>query len=204
MSVPLATECTVVRLDVVDSSSGGRRRQAHLDQALSAALDLTLDSLSHHSRYASEPTFRRDDGDSVTLVFGANIPKAWVTADIVLRELDLALSEVNKPYNDAHRLRVRIAVDDGATVIDPPHISGSPVTTTARLIDAEPFRRAVLDAPEEDFGLIVSDRFHAEVVLGGERGLDRIAFRPVEVDVKGFQQTAWVYVPKRERSDHGM
>ncbi|MBB5956369.1 hypothetical protein FHS29_002955 [Saccharothrix tamanrassetensis] len=197
MSVPLATDCTVVRLDVVNSSSGGRRRQAHLDQALTDALDIALDTLGHHALYAPVQRFQRDDGDSVTLAFGSGIPKAWVTSDIVLREFDLALAEVNKPFNDKYRLRLRVAMDDGATVIDPPHISGGPVTTTARLIDAEPFRQAVADAPE-DFGVIVSDRFHAEVVLSGERGLDRVPFRPVDVVVKDFHQTGWVYLPKRD------
>ncbi|RKT52480.1 hypothetical protein [Saccharothrix australiensis] len=198
MSLPLATDCTVVRLDVVNSSSGGRRRQAHLDQALTDALEMALDILGHHALYAPVRRFQRDDGDSVTLAFGAGIPKAWVTSDIVLREFDLALAEVNRPFNDRYRLRLRVAMDDGATVIDPPHISGEPVTTTARLIDAEPFRLAVADPAAGDFGVIVSDRFHTEVVLSGERGLDRVPFRPVEVHVKDFRQPAWVHVPRRD------
>ncbi|MFC6091171.1 hypothetical protein [Saccharothrix lopnurensis] len=200
MSVPLATDCTVVKLDVANSSSSGRRRQAHLDQALTSALDQALESLDHHSVYASVRRFRRTDGDSALLAFEAGIPKAWVAADIVLHELDLALADVNKPFNDEHRLRLRISLDAGATVIDPPNVTGEAVVAAARLIDAAPFRQAVADAPEEDFGLVVSDRFHTDVVLSGERGLDRIAFRPVEVDVKGFQQVAWIHVPKREHT----
>ncbi|MEU4800837.1 hypothetical protein [Actinosynnema sp. NPDC023587] len=199
MNASLATDCTVARLDVVDSGSGGRRRQRHLDQALTDMLDIALTTLDHHNLYASARRFQRADGDSATLAFGADIAKAWVLSDLVLREFDLALGEVNKPLIDRYRLRVRIAVDDGPTVIDPPHITGAPVVGTARLIDAEPFRQALVDAPEEDFGVIVSDRFRAGVVLNGERGLDRVPFRPVEVSVKGTRCSAWVYVPKRER-----
>jgi hypothetical protein len=179
-------------LDIVGSSAGGRDRQIYLDRALRTVVDLA----TRHSAYpVAGSSYLRVDGDSATLVIGADIPKAWLLADFVLRETAIALGEVNKPVNDEHRLRVRMALDHGETVVNPPNIGGRAVATTARLIDAPAFRQAMAASAGHDLGLIVSDRFHADVVVDGERGLGRLAFRPIEVEVKDFRQTGWIHVP---------
>ncbi|GAA3846572.1 hypothetical protein GCM10022243_10870 [Saccharothrix violaceirubra] len=188
----LALERTVVRVDVVDSSSGGVTRQRHLDRALGTVLDQVVDSV-RHSRYADAECFRRDDGDSATLLVGAQVPGAWIASDL-MRELTIALHDVNRPVHDDYRLRLRIAVDHGPTVMDPPHVNGEAVVTAARLVDAPALRRFVADERDVDFGLIVSDRFHRDVVLAGERGLGLVRFEPVEVVVKDFRQPAWLQV----------
>ncbi|WP_158842485.1 hypothetical protein [Saccharothrix deserti] len=192
----LALDRSVLRLDIVGSSAGGRDRQVYLDRALRAVVDRAIE---HSAAYpVAESSYLRVDGDSATLLVGAAVAKAWLLADFVLRETAIALGEVNKPVNEDHRLRVRMALDHGETVVNPPNIGGRAVATTARLIDAPAFRQAVAAAPGQDFGLIVSDRFHSDVVVDGERGLGRLEFRPIEVEVKDFRQTGWVYVPADE------
>ncbi|MEV0679887.1 hypothetical protein AB0I60_25510 [Actinosynnema sp. NPDC050436] len=190
----LALARTVLRFDVVGSSAGDRTRQVLLDRALESALDLALGAVQD-PRYPIGSSFRRVDGDSATLVVEACVAKAWVLADFVLREVPIALGEVNRAANPAHRLRLRVAVDHGETVMDVPHVGGDPVVVTARLVDAPRFRQALVDAPAQDLGLIVSDRFYNEVVRRGERGLDRVGFRPIHVPAKDFRRLGWLWVP---------
>ncbi|WP_433268233.1 hypothetical protein ACQPZF_03725 [Actinosynnema sp. CS-041913] len=198
---PLALARTVLRLDVVGSSAGGRDRQVLLDRALESVVDLAFDAV-RDPRYPIGRSFRRADGDSATLVIDAGIAKAWIAADFVLREIPIALGDVNRAVNAEHRLRLRIAIDHGETVMDVPHVGGDPVVATARLVDAPRFRQALADAPERDLGLIVSDRFYSEVVRRGERGLDRIEFRPIHVPGKDFRRLGWIWVPPGEEPAH--
>ncbi|AXX27959.1 hypothetical protein APASM_0594 [Actinosynnema pretiosum subsp. pretiosum] len=192
---PLAVNQSVLRMDVVGSSSGGAHRQGHLDRAFREVLDIALERVRFDRRYEQYLWFERIDGDSATLSFGASVPKAFVLGDFVLRELAVALGHVNRSVSDAYRLRVRVAVDDGEAVVNHPQINGEPVVTTSRIIEAAPFRAAVANALDQDFGVIVSDQFHHEVVRSGDRGLDRIDFRRVDVEVKDFRGPAWVHVP---------
>ncbi|GAA2680534.1 MULTISPECIES: hypothetical protein [Actinosynnema] len=185
----------MLRLDVVGSSSGGPHRQAHLDRAFREVLDIALERVRFDRRYEQFLWFERIDGDSAILSFGASVPKAFVLGDFVFHEIAMALGHVNRSVNDAYRLRLRIAVDDGEAVVNHPQIAGEPVVTTSRIIEAAPFRDAVAEASDRDFGVIVSDQFHSEVVLSGDQGLDRLPFRRVDVAVKAFRGHAWVHVP---------
>ncbi|MBB5956367.1 hypothetical protein FHS29_002953 [Saccharothrix tamanrassetensis] len=194
----LALARTVLRLDVVGSSAGGRGRQVHLDRALESVLDLAFAAVRDPRYPIGSGSYRRADGDSATLVIDACIAKAWIVADFVLREIPIALDEVNRAANAEHRLRLRIAIDHGETVMNLPHVGGDPVVATARLVDAPRFRQALADAPERDLGLIVSDRFHTDVVQRGERGLDRVGFRPIHVPARDFRRLGWLWVPPGE------
>ncbi|MBW4719098.1 hypothetical protein [Saccharothrix obliqua] len=190
----LALARTVLRLDVVGSSAGGRGRQVHLDRALEAVLDRAIDAV-RDPRYPIAGSFRRADGDSATLVVEAGVAKAWVVADFVLREVLIAVGEENRVANPEHRLRLRVAIDHGEIVVEGQHVGGDPVVATARLVDAPRLRESLADAPDQDLGLIVSDRFHGEVVRRGERGLDQVAFQPVDVPVSGSRLMGWLWVP---------
>lgn len=190
----LALARTVLRFDVVGSSAGDRDRQVALDRALESVLDSALGAV-RDPRYPIGGSFRRADGDSATLVVESCVAKAWVLADFVLREVPIALGEANRLANPEHRLRLRVAVDHGETVMEEPHVGGDPVVATARLVDAPRFRQALADAPAQDLGLIVSDRFYNEVVRRGERGLDRVGFRPIHVPAKDFRRLGWLWVP---------
>ncbi|MEU4800835.1 hypothetical protein [Actinosynnema sp. NPDC023587] len=190
----LALARTVLRFDVVGSSAGDRGRQVSLDRALEAVLDLAFDAV-RDPRYPIGSSYRRADGDSATLVVEGCVAKAWILSDFVLREIPIALSEVNRVSNPEHRLRLRVALDHGETVMEVPHVGGDPVVATARLVDAPRFRQALADSPAHDLGLIVSDRFYTEVVRRGERGLDQVGFRPIHVPAKDFRRLGWLWVP---------
>lgn len=192
----LARPYTLLTTDIVGSSTGNRRRQAHLDHTHEIVLDRALAA-------AGMPVaelFRRPDGDSVTLAIPASVPKARVAADLVHREMTIALAEVNSTANAEHRLRLRAALAAGEIVVDPPQLSGEAVTRAARLRDAPALRKVMADHPEVDLGFIVADGLFDEVIRQGERGLDPRQFTAVPVEVKDFAERGWIHLPLSHRS----
>jgi hypothetical protein len=195
----LALSHTIVAVDIVSSSSGERHRQHNLDQHLAEAIDHIFEFLAG-SPYAPHTGFRRIDGDSVTMALPAAIPRAWIAADLVLRELTIALGDLNRSVVDGDRLRLRVAIDHGELVVGPrPHLAGDAVARAARLLDGEPLRLAMRQRPEAPLGLIVSDRFFHEVIVNRERDLDPDEFTRVTVSVKDFEEAGWIRLTRSNR-----
>lgn len=190
----LALSQTVISSDVV-GSSGERRRQSHLDSAHDTVLDMAF-SAAKAAGHPLASAFRRTDGDSATMVIGAEVSRSWILADFVLREIAIALADVNRVAGEQYQLRLRTAVDFGEVVLNPPHVQGDAVVGAARLRDAPALREAMSGSPEARLGLIISDRFYREVVMHGERGLEAGAFQEVEVKVKTFSERGWVHLPE--------
>ncbi|MGM1059800.1 hypothetical protein [Saccharothrix sp. Mg75] len=188
----------VLRIDIVRSSAEGPGRQTFLDQQLKVVVDKAVVVL--HVLFPGAAVHIRPDGDSMTVLIGPDVPKAWLLADFVLRELVIALHDANRRTDDEHRLRVRCALDHGETVVDAPHLGGSAVVATARLVDARPLRDLVGSDTRHDLCLIISDRFYRDVVTSGERGLDRVLFEAVDVDVKEFHGIGWLFLPVAARA----
>lgn len=184
---------TVISTDIVGCGAGGTSRQVYLDEQHEKVLDRAIAAVKD-PRYPIASAFRRPDGDSTTLVVDADVARSWLIADFLLREVAIALAEVNRTADERHRLRLRIAADYGETVLHPPHVGGDAVVHAARLRDAPALREAMAKAPHADFGLIVSRRLH-EVVRRSERGLDPAQFAKVHVVVKDFSDHGWIYLP---------
>lgn len=191
-SLPLPR--SVLRVDIVRSGSNGPDRQTFLDRQLKSVVEQAIGT-SLHRLLPEAAVHIRPDGDSMTVLIGPEVPKAWLLADFVLHEFTIALHDVNRRADDRHRLRVRGALDHGETTVNAPHLGGPAVLATARLVDAQPLREFVDQNPAQNLGLIISDRFYQDVVTSGERGLDRQVFDRVAVEVKDFRQVAWLHGP---------
>jgi hypothetical protein len=171
----------------------GTARQAFLDRQLQVVVDKALSVL--HELFPRAAVHIRPDGDSMTVLIGPDVPKAWLLADFVLRELVIALHDANRGTDDMHRLRVRCALGHGETVVNAPHLGGIAVLDTARLVDAQPLRDLVESDPRHDLCLIISDRFYRDIVTTSQRGLDRGLFKEVHLNVKDFQGIGWLFLP---------
>lgn len=191
----LALSHTVCRLDIKDSSSGIASRQRHLDKGLRTVLDEAIGV----APFDTTKWFRRPDGDSATIALPAEVPKAWIAADFT-RQLELALNNFNRPHRDTHTLRLRMALDHGDVMIDPPNIAGAPIKATARLVEAAELRRALDLAPAVNLVLIVSERFYDDVVRERDLGLDPADFVRVRVKVKHYNGYGWL---RRVRGPQG-
>ncbi|WP_051580612.1 hypothetical protein [Pseudonocardia acaciae] len=196
----LALSRTVISFDVVGSSAGDRHRQVHLDRTLDEVTKKAIDKV-RDPQYPIAGAYRRTDGDSLTMVVDKNVAISWIISDFVLRELVIALGEANRRVKESYRLRVRVAIDHGETVLHEPHVAGDAVICAARLRDAPPLREAMKDRTEADLGLIVSDRIYNDVVVHGERGLMTTPFEAVQVSVKDFTDQGWIHLPVGQGSD---
>ncbi|MCE7009436.1 hypothetical protein LWC34_42470 [Kibdelosporangium philippinense] len=184
---------TVIKCDIRASSAGSRYRQIELDKGLKEVLDRAFDA-ARGTKHPIEDAYVRFDGDSITMVVDANVPRSWLLADFILRELRIALDEYNRSENAEHQLRLRVAVTFGEIVLNPPAISGDAVIRAARLVDAAELRKAMDEKPSVSLGLIVDEKFLTEVIQHRERGLDPTRFKAVAVDVKDFDGKGWIHM----------
>ncbi|WP_158842480.1 hypothetical protein [Saccharothrix deserti] len=191
-SLPLPR--SVLRVDIVRSSANGPDRQTFLDGQLKSVVERAVGTALHRL-FPKTDVHIRPDGDSMTVLIGPEVPKAWLLADFLLHEFPIALHDVNRRADDKHRLQLRGALDHGETTVNAPHLGGPAVVATARLVDARPLREFVEQNPAQNLGLIISDRFYQDVVTGGERGLDRLVFDRVEFEVKDFRHFGWLFRP---------
>ncbi|RZS44803.1 hypothetical protein EV193_101682 [Herbihabitans rhizosphaerae] len=152
-------------------------------------------------RYPIAKSYLRFDGDSATIAVDADVARSWLLGDFMLREIPIVLAEVNKAANEQHRLRLRVAVAHGETVVTPPFVGGDAVRRAARLRDATALRDAMTNTPDADLGLILADDFFSQVVKQGERGLSREAFKPVDVQVKDFTERGWIHMTTETRNE---
>jgi hypothetical protein len=67
------------------------------------------------------------------------------------------------------------------------------VTNTGRLLDCEPLREWVVEHPDRDLAVALSDALHSFVVAEGVPGLPREQFTRVAVRAKELVTTAWLW-----------
>ncbi|WP_214404715.1 hypothetical protein [Pseudonocardia lacus] len=187
--IDLPYPATVVSMDVIGSSSGNRRYGGDLD----AGLDKVIDEAQADFRYPVEHWFRRSDGDSVTLVADARVPKARILVEF-LGAVELGLARFNEFRAVGARLRVRTGVAHGDVVVSPPHVLGAAVRTAARLRDCEPVRTQAIQV-DDALTLAVSDALYQEVVVQEDLGLRRGDFREITPVVKDGVLTGWLRRP---------
>lgn len=89
-----------------------------------------------------------------------------------------------------------MAIHAGDVRIDDYGVTGRPKVVLARLLDAEPLRAALAEAPDTaTVAVIVSDSFHDDVVCHGHEGIDPDLYAPVTVRVKETEARAWLHIP---------
>ncbi|WP_329045200.1 hypothetical protein OG738_27625 [Amycolatopsis sp. NBC_01488] len=179
-TVPVAA--TVVRIGIAVPSRGGTARAVHLGATLDGVLDEAFDHVP--VPYRTPTWYRRQDGDSTTLVIPPSVPLRWVATEFA-GGLAEALRRRNRHLNDFGRLRLRLAADHGDVVLRPPYFGGAAIARAVWLCEAEVLKAALAAAPELDQLLIVSDRFHAAAALSG-------GFRRVVVPAGGEREIAWL------------
>jgi hypothetical protein len=77
---------------------------------------------------------------------------------------------------------------------------GPALIVASRLLDCKPLRHALIEAASHDgceLAVIVSQPVYEKVVKAGLRGIRPGLYRPIRVHIpeKGFDQTAYLYVP---------
>jgi class 3 adenylate cyclase len=131
-----------------------------------------------------------DRGDGVLVLIPADVPKA-----LLVESLPFALVTGLCRHNDVHprpeQIRLRMSVHAGEVRYDEHGVTGASVNLAFRLLEADPLKQALAEAPGA-LAVIVSSWFFDEVVrhtdLAGE-------YRRVDVAVKETNTTGWISLP---------
>lgn len=135
-----------------------------------------------------------DLGDGYRLLFPSAVTP-MAALDPFIPNLATELRLHRTASSATNRLRLRVAVHTGLLHSEPAGAwTGTPLRDLARLLDADAVRQALRDTPETDLVLVVSQLVYDTVVRHGYT-LDPAGFRPVRVQVKETDETAWVHIP---------
>ncbi|HEY6310366.1 MAG TPA: cyclic nucleotide-binding domain-containing protein [Streptosporangiaceae bacterium] len=183
--------CTVLLTDVVDFGSPTRNDE---DRRIIREALLAMTNVMLRRMPGVQPESR---GDGLLTVIPPGIPTATVI-DGLLRGLLPALRRHNSTHSYSARFQLRAAIDVGPVVSDSMGPAGEAIITIARLLDASPFK-AAMDENGASFGLIATTFVH-EAVIKHDRSL--AGYSQVQVDVKKFNQLAWMKLFDTTVSSH--
>jgi len=175
--------CTILRTDVVGFSSGARNYKDRL-LIRDALFRMTHTMLRDIADVRSE-----DRGDGMLTVVWPAIPTSMIIERLLKRMLP-ALVEHNSTYADSTRFQLRAAIGVGPVVSDSMGFSGDAIIEVSRLVEALPFKRAMI-ASGASLGVIATS-FIYETVLKHDR--DLAGYRHVRFKVKECKNAAWMRV----------
>ncbi|KXK60946.1 hypothetical protein AWW66_16095 [Micromonospora rosaria] len=177
----------------MDAESYGRRSdwaQGELQARLVALLDgAAVAAGLDRSGWVTQGS---GDGELAFAPVGGSEPRI---VDDFVRHLDAELSRLNRLRVDTERLRLRLAVHQGAVRPGPNGHVGKAVVTVSRLVNSTPLRRALAAFPGANLAMILSDDVFQSLVVGEHTTYQADAFREVAVVEKEYRASAWLRVP---------
>jgi hypothetical protein len=179
----------LVAVDAAGYGSGTDRDHFAVQAGLTRVLDVA----------AAKAGLRRDlwltqqAGDGELAILPRDEPEP-VVIDQYVRYLDEALAARNADPASGPRIRLRMAVHFGAAMRAANGYAGQGVVAVSRLVDSPPVRQALADAPEACLAVILSRQIYDDVVRQGHVSVPETEFTRVGVQVKEYQDEAWVKV----------
>jgi hypothetical protein len=142
----------------------------------------------------------QSSGDGQLTVLPAGLDESTVVPRLI-EGLRRALAETNADLSEHARLRIRVALHRGHIASGANGWVGDVPIAVHRLLDSPPVRGALVDHPEADLALIVSDVLYLDVIAHhDDRALPESFVRVDAVlPAKNFSQPAWVHVPAAGR-----
>ncbi|RKT17546.1 hypothetical protein BX285_1923 [Streptomyces sp. 1114.5] len=181
----------IVVLDIEGFSTRPNPVQRSLRQAMYEVLrDALAEAGLPDGAVATE-----DRGDGVLVLVQPQVSPVLLAGALV-RALDDCLAEKARIFNEAHALRLRVALHQGLVSRDADGWSGDAVNWTFRLVDAAPLREVLARAGRANLAFIVSDEVYQAVVRHEYRTVDPAAYLPVGFEAKhGIPARGWITVP---------
>jgi hypothetical protein len=136
-------------------------------------------------------------GDGELAIFPVGTSEPQVVADLV-PAIDRALREQNRFSADHVQVRLRAALHQGLVWPSPNGFAGQAVVKVCRLVDAQPVREALDLYPDAGVALIVSSDMFRDVISQSYPGIRADRYRKVHVQVKTFDEEAWIFVPDED------
>ncbi|WP_433466186.1 Crp/Fnr family transcriptional regulator [Spirillospora sp. CA-128828] len=180
--------CTIVYTDVARFSSPERNDVDRID--VRHAMYRALREAFEDATVPWSACHVEDRGDGALIVVPAEVPTGAVI-DPMLESLGTRLGRHNRGSSGAVRVQLRVAVNVGPVMPDPPGVSGSSIITTARLLDAPPLK-ARLAATGADLGVIASRFVYDSVIVPGPFHVSAAAYERISCRVKESDVEGWI------------
>lgn len=139
---------------------------------------------------------REDRGDGVLVLASAEVSKALFVDDLPIVLVD-ELTRHNKSHPPAERIRLKLALHAGEVNYDQHGVTGSSITHTFRLVDADVLKSALTESSAV-LAIISSAWFFEEVVRHSEGSCSR-SYRQAEVANKETTARAWIRLVRSPR-----
>jgi hypothetical protein len=182
----------VIGIDVERYSVRNVRQQDDTQRALDRILAEAAESAGlDRQEWLTQP-----GGDGELAILPADVDLVASVSGLVT-QLDDRLTAYNEDHSDVMRIRLRVAMHMDMIMPSAMGYAGQGLIVLSRLLDSKEFRQALADASDASMALLVSDKVYHSVVESGLPGLRPGRFRSLAIDnpAKGFQQTAYLYIP---------
>lgn len=139
----------------------------------------------------------QESGDGQFAVLPTGLDESEVIPALV-RELEIALREVNADMNERVRLRIRVALHRGFLHRGPNGWVGVAAIAVHRILDSDVVRAALAENQQADFVLAVPDLLYRDVIAHGYGLLRPETFTATEarMPAKDFTEHIWIYLPR--------
>lgn len=182
--------CTIVYTDIAGFSAPHRNDADRLE--MRRAMYAVLREAFEASRVPWDACHTEDRGDGALIVVPPGVPTAAVI-DPMLTALAARLRRHNRRSNGAVRIQLRVAVDVGPVMPDPPGVTGWALIHTARLLDARPLKDR-LAATGADLGFIASQFVYESVITHGAGYVHPAEYEPISCRVKKLKTEGWIHL----------
>jgi hypothetical protein len=189
--------CTIVATDIAEFGQYSRNNtnQVRIRRGMYRAMQQAFDA-------ADIPWIscrREDRGDGVLILAPADVSKAMFVDHLPNALVD-ALTRHNRIHPVEERIRLRLALHAGEVNYDEHGVTGSSITHTFRLLDAEVVKRTFAEVSAV-LAIIGSAWFFDEVIRHSEWSHAR-SYRPVDITNKETTTQAWIRLLKTRRRGH--
>jgi hypothetical protein len=133
-----------------------------------------------------------DRGDGALIVVPPGMPTAAVI-DPMIAALGMRLRRHNHRSSEAVRIQLRVALDVGPVLPDPPGVSGWALINAARLLEAAPFKEK-LATTGADLGVIASRFVYDSVIAHSPGYVNADEYEPIGCRVKETDIEGWIHL----------
>jgi hypothetical protein len=179
-------------LVAVDASGyGAGSDQEHF--AVQSGLTAVLDTAASRANLRRDRWMKQQAGDGELAILPRDEPEP-VVVDQYVRYLDEALTAYNANPASRGKIRLRMAVHFGTAMVADNGYAGQGVVAVSRLVESDAVKDALAAAPQACLAVILSRQVFDDVVRQGHVSVPATDFGKVSVQVKEFQDEAWVKV----------
>jgi hypothetical protein len=182
--------CTIVYTDIAGFSSRVRDEDDRIEvrRAMYAALRESFEE----SGVPWDACYSEDRGDGALIVVPPEIPTAAVI-DPMIAALGLRLRRHNHRSSEAVRIQLRVALDVGPVLPDPPGVSGWALINAARILEAAPCKEK-LATTGADLGVIASRFVYDSVIAHSPGYVNADEYEPIGCRVKETDIEGWIHL----------